>query len=123
MPLDDASPWLCCPQVDLTRQQRAYYTALYEQEIGTLLSGADKRNLPNLRNLAMELRKVCNHPFLCNGIEVDYFQRNFGFDPQVQRPTRDQASAVAGRRPEAAAGPLPSIPLSGSSRSRLQHLV
>lgn len=27
-----------------------------------LLAGAAPRNLPNLRNLAMELRKVCCHP-------------------------------------------------------------
>ena len=27
--------------------------------------------MPNLRNLAMELRKVCCHPWLCNGLEDD----------------------------------------------------
>ena len=29
------------------------------------------KNMPNLRNLAMELRKVCCHPWLCNGLEDD----------------------------------------------------
>ncbi len=27
-----------------------------------LLAGASSKNMPNLRNLAMELRKVCCHP-------------------------------------------------------------
>lgn len=27
-----------------------------------LLAGASSKNLPNMRNLAMELRKVCCHP-------------------------------------------------------------
>jgi hypothetical protein len=31
-------------------------------QIGALLSGCNAKNLPNLRNLAMELRKVCCHP-------------------------------------------------------------
>lgn len=48
--------------VELTREQRAYYRGLYNRDIGTLLSGASNKNLPNMRNLAMELRKVCCHP-------------------------------------------------------------
>ena len=31
-------------------------------QIGALLTGCNAKNLPNLRNLAMELRKVCCHP-------------------------------------------------------------
>ena len=31
-------------------------------QIGTLLAGMGAKNLPNLNNLAMELRKVCCHP-------------------------------------------------------------
>ncbi len=48
--------------VELTREQRAYYKAIYSREIGTLLAGASSKNMPNLRNLCMELRKVCCHP-------------------------------------------------------------
>ncbi|KAL0028186.1 hypothetical protein WJX79_000439 [Trebouxia sp. C0005] len=58
--------------VQLTHQQRAYYKALYSNQIGALLNGCNAKNLPNLRNLAMELRKVCCHPFLCNGLEEDF---------------------------------------------------
>jgi len=49
--------------VELTAQQRAYYKAIYGRQIGTLLSGGQRKNLPGLRNLAMELRKART---LCN---------------------------------------------------------
>lgn len=48
--------------VELTREQRAYYSALYAKQIGALLGGASNKNLPNMKNLAMELRKLCCHP-------------------------------------------------------------
>lgn len=46
--------------VELTPEQRRYYKALYAQQIGALLGGS--KNLPGMRNLAMELRKLCCHP-------------------------------------------------------------
>ena len=36
--------------------------ALYSKQIGALLGGGAGKNLPNMRNLAMELRKLCCHP-------------------------------------------------------------
>jgi SNF2 family DNA or RNA helicase len=48
--------------VELTNYQRSYYKALYENQIGALLGGGKNAALPNMRNLAMELRKVCCHP-------------------------------------------------------------
>jgi chromodomain-helicase-DNA-binding protein 7 len=39
-----------------------YYRALYSQQIGALLAGVSSKNLPGMRNLAMELRKLCCHP-------------------------------------------------------------
>ena len=50
--------------VELTAQQRAYYRAIYGKQIGTLLGGGQRRNLPGLRNLAMELRKARGQPRL-----------------------------------------------------------
>jgi hypothetical protein len=41
---------------------RSYYRALYAQQIGSLLGGGAQKNLPGMRNLAMELRKLCCHP-------------------------------------------------------------
>ena len=60
--------------VELTVEQRAYYKALYERQIGALMAGASAKNMPNMRNLAMELRKLCCHP-------VSTFQREgfYGF--------------------------------------------
>eukprot|EP00884_Botryococcus_braunii_P005939 jgi/Botrbrau1/15346/Bobra.0289s0003.2 len=62
-------------EVELTHEQRRYYKAIYSQQIGTLMAGASAKNLPNLRNLGMELRKCCNHPYLCNGLEDDILAR------------------------------------------------
>eukprot|EP00892_Ulva_mutabilis_P002486 jgi/Ulvmu1/12238/UM086_0029.1 len=61
--------------VELTRFQRSYYKALFENQIKSLLAHSKNSELPNLRNLAMELRKVCCHPFLCNGLEEDLTMR------------------------------------------------
>ncbi|XP_073395338.1 uncharacterized protein [Physcomitrium patens] len=55
--------------VELTKEQRAFYRAIYENNISTLLKGSIATNMPSLRNVAMELRKLCNHPFLCDGLE------------------------------------------------------
>lgn len=48
--------------VELTTLQREYYKALYEKDIATLLTGVKSSALPGMRNLAMELRKLCCHP-------------------------------------------------------------
>lgn len=49
--------------VQQTIEQAVYYKALYAGQIGALLGGANKAaSLPGLRNLAMELRKLCCHP-------------------------------------------------------------
>ena len=39
-----------------------FHRALYAKQIGTLLTGVKNANLPGLKNLAMELRKLCCHP-------------------------------------------------------------
>jgi len=65
----------CIIWVQLTRDQKAYYKAIFENQIGALLGGAAQKNLPVLRNVAMELRKVCCHPFLCEGVEDDMIAR------------------------------------------------
>ena len=62
-------------KVELSAQQRGYYIAIAEKNIGVLLEGTKTKNTPQLKNLCMELRKVCNHPFLCDGLENDYVER------------------------------------------------
>ncbi|KAH7441097.1 hypothetical protein KP509_03G025400 [Ceratopteris richardii] len=62
--------------VELTKDQRNYYKAIYENRISDLLKGSQSSNIPNLRNVAMELRKLCNHPFLCDGLEEHLASKN-----------------------------------------------
>ena len=61
--------------VEMTADQRAYYKALHEAKIHVLLAGTSRKNMPNSRNLLMELRHCCNHPFLLNGIEADFTRK------------------------------------------------
>ena len=54
-------------EVELTRIQKTYYKALLHENAGTLLQQITGGALPSLLNLMMQLRKVCNHPFLIKG--------------------------------------------------------
>jgi hypothetical protein len=53
-------------EVELTVPQKQYYRAIYEMNTAFLYRGQAKDG-PRLANLAMELRKCCNHPFLIKG--------------------------------------------------------
>jgi len=55
--------------VELTRVQKKWYRALLEKNFSFLDMGARPANIGNLRNIVMELRKCCNHPFLIQGVE------------------------------------------------------
>lgn len=63
-------------EVELTIQQKQFYRALYEKNV-KFLHKNKKRALdgPSLNNLAMQLRKCCNHLFLLNGVEEDMRQQ------------------------------------------------
>ena len=57
-------------EVELTVVQKQYYRALYEKNVQFLHRDVKKAlDGPSLNNLAMQLRKCCNHPFLLNGVE------------------------------------------------------
>ncbi len=56
--------------VQMTPEQRQYYRALYGKQIGALLGGGSSKSMPQLRNLAMELRKVCCHPVSAQAWEL-----------------------------------------------------
>lgn len=53
--------------VELTAIQKQYYRAIFEHNHAFLNMG--KSSAPKLMNIQMELRKVCNHPFLLEGVE------------------------------------------------------
>lgn len=55
--------------VELTSIQKQYYRAIFEHNHAFLNIGATRTNAPKLQNIQMELRKVCNHPFLLDGVE------------------------------------------------------
>lgn len=55
--------------VELTSIQKQYYRAIFEHNHAFLNMGASRTNAPKLMNIQMELRKVCNHPFLLEGVE------------------------------------------------------
>lgn len=72
-------------EVELTVAQKQYYRAIFEQNRNFLFRGGSK-NGPGLSNLAMELRKCCNHPFLVKGAEqalLDHFHKDKPLDVMV----------------------------------------
>lgn len=56
-------------EVELTSLQKKYYRAILEKNRDFLNKGCIGKNIPNLLNVVMQLRKVCNHPFLVQGVE------------------------------------------------------
>jgi SNF2 family DNA or RNA helicase len=64
-------------EVELTLLQKQYYRALYEKNVGFLHKNKKKAlDGPSLNNLAMQLRKCCNHLFLLNGVEEEVRQKD-----------------------------------------------
>ena len=56
-------------QVELTRIQKFYYRLLIDRKVDELTKKYQK--ISELQNLAMQLRKVCNHPFLLPEVEKE----------------------------------------------------
>jgi SNF2 family DNA or RNA helicase len=105
--------------VELTPEQRNYYRMIYEKQVHVLMEGSKSKNVPQLRNLCMELRKVCNHPFLCNGLEQDYADK--------KRRSIEAAAAKAAAemfaKAEAAGLPAPDAPAPPAMPSPLDLLT
>ncbi|KAG7391581.1 choline dehydrogenase 7 [Phytophthora boehmeriae] len=68
-------------EVELTPVQKQWYRAIYERNTSFLNRGGNPRNVPNLMNVMMELRKCCNHPYLNNGVE-EILNEGLGTDAQ-----------------------------------------
>jgi len=54
-------------KVELTKSQKLVYRMLIDNKASELITGSTK--LPSMNNLMMQLRKVCNHPYLIEGAE------------------------------------------------------
>ncbi len=63
--------------VELTSIQKQYYRAIFEHNHAFLNMGASRVTAPKLMNIQMELRKVCNHPCLLEGVEHREQDRQF----------------------------------------------
>lgn len=63
--------------VEMTSFQKQYYRAIFEHNHAFLNIGATRQTAPKLMNIQMELRKVCNHPFLLDGVEHRETDRQF----------------------------------------------
>jgi SNF2 family DNA or RNA helicase len=63
--------------VEMTSFQKQYYRAIFEHNHAFLNIGATRQTSPKLMNIQMELRKVCNHPFLLDGVEHRETDRQF----------------------------------------------
>ena len=63
--------------VELTSIQKQYYRAIFEHNHAFLSIGATRQSAPKLMNIQMELRKVCNHPFLLENVEHRETDRKF----------------------------------------------
>jgi len=70
-------------EVELTVLQKQYYRALYEKNLKFLHKNKKAIDGPSLNNLAMQLRKCCNHPFLLTG------EKNAAAGSGRQRPCSD----------------------------------
>jgi len=56
-------------EVELTRLQRVFYRAIYEENVTQLKAGVASGSRINMNNIAMQLRKCCCHPYLIDGVE------------------------------------------------------
>ena len=75
-------------QVELTRTQKKFYKAFLNDNASSLFQQLTySGNLPSLLNLVMQLRKVCNHPFLIRGAEESIVKemRMNNTDPNLSR--------------------------------------
>lgn len=53
-------------KVGMSQMQKQYYRALLQKDLAVINSGGDCKLL---LNIAMQLRKCCNHPYLFQGAE------------------------------------------------------
>jgi SNF2 family DNA or RNA helicase len=56
-------------EVELTHLQKRYYKAIFEQNLSLLKQFGKKGSQISLRNVSMQLRKCCYHPYLLDGVE------------------------------------------------------
>jgi Helicase conserved C-terminal domain/SNF2-related domain len=63
-------------EVELTLTQKRWYRAVFERNRNFLMQGPSKK-IPSLINVLMQLRKVCNHPFLVAGSREAVYEDHY----------------------------------------------
>ena len=110
-------------EVELSSRQKQYYRALYERNTAFLapsfsggISTEDTRG-PSLNNIAMQLRKCCNHPFLIQGAEDRIVEEESEALRTKQRAKGDDGKGVGEKRPAVATSVDATSHASGGSGS------
>ena len=70
-------------EVELTRSQKFYYRLLIDKKSHELSVHKSHALAQDMNNLAMQLRKVCNHPYLFEGVE-----------DEIKKPGEDPCEAM-----------------------------
>lgn len=76
-------------RVELTRVQKKFYRALLSDNAGTLLEQITGSSVNSLQNIAMQLRKVCNHPYLLKNAEESVVKDRMA-DPANKGKSKEQ---------------------------------
>jgi len=74
-------------EIELTMIQKRFYRAILEKNIEFL--GAAGSTMTNLRNIMMELRKCCIHPYLVEGAEEQILIEN-GKEKELENNDKDE---------------------------------
>ncbi|KAI8384576.1 SNF2 family N-terminal domain-containing protein, partial [Radiomyces spectabilis] len=71
-------------EVELTNPQKKWYRAILEKNFSFLKKAKTNKEMPHLRNIMMQLRKCCIHPYLLEGAEEVIVSECHARSPQEQ---------------------------------------
>ena len=95
-------------EVELTLTQKRWYRAVFERNRNFLMQGPSKK-IPSLINVLMQLRKVCNHPFLVAGSREAVYEDHYAAEAAAA------IALTAANAAAAATAATPSIAADGSA--------
>lgn len=89
-------------KVGMSQMQKQYYRALLQKDLEVVNAGGERKRL---LNIAMQLRKCCNHPYLFQGAEPgppyttgDHLIENAGKAASSSYPLKEVTHARDSRR-------------------------
>ena len=80
-------------EVELTLTQKRWYRAVFERNRNFLMQGPSKK-APSLINVLMQLRKVCNHPFLVTGSREAVYEEHLAVEAAAAVASTANAPSV-----------------------------